>query len=519
MKVSGQIVKPPTLKIETTYPFEMVAVDLIQLPRTRLGNVGCVVVVDHFSKWLCVSPIRNKTAATVCNVVHHRVLPSLPRIPDRLLSDNGPEFKSHIFASILKSFGIKHIFTTPYKPSSNGCVERVNRTIGEFLRNLKSESASWDQNIAKSVLVYNSTKHMELGMSPSEFLLSKSHDVNDLPALPESSRTWKSGHPNYQPFTVGQLVKKRVIFQNRNVTNKLEPRFEGPYKVVTIDPNRVTYKIEDIVDGRILSAHHSQLCEWRTPPEYLKQGSVQVNQENGRSRASTLKKGIILDWSSSESNVDESDSDLEESSSEVAVQNFSQSITLRRDESQAVLTGTTSSKGKTCVGQDETSGISFLPTLNETWEMSSTCSDPPERDLSEFCEKLADFVREFALEILLKMFDQILEDIKTSSASDEDFSGFSTDEAWASANKKRDLQRVRTGEDDIETNTSEDSNCVCCCMEEQSQESRKASLHKLEVIEKIMPERRSLRSQGAPQEFPHVLDRPLEYKNSRRCSK
>lgn len=64
-KVSSQRVGPPTLKIVSNYPFDLMAVDLVQFPRTSQGNIGCLVAVDHFSKWISVVPIRDKTPSTV----------------------------------------------------------------------------------------------------------------------------------------------------------------------------------------------------------------------------------------------------------------------------------------------------------------------------------------------------------------------------------------------------------------------------------------------------------------------
>ena len=41
---------PPTKKIEINYPFELVAVDLVELPKSRSGKGCCFTVVDHYTK-------------------------------------------------------------------------------------------------------------------------------------------------------------------------------------------------------------------------------------------------------------------------------------------------------------------------------------------------------------------------------------------------------------------------------------------------------------------------------------
>jgi hypothetical protein len=64
-KTSSQQVTPPILKIERKRPFDMIAADLVQLPKTRTGYIGALVVVDHCSKWLAVAPLRSKTSTAV----------------------------------------------------------------------------------------------------------------------------------------------------------------------------------------------------------------------------------------------------------------------------------------------------------------------------------------------------------------------------------------------------------------------------------------------------------------------
>ena len=53
---------------------------------------------------------------------------------DEVMSDNGSNFRSRVFADVLAERAIKHRRTRPYRPQSNGKVERFNRTLAdEFL--------------------------------------------------------------------------------------------------------------------------------------------------------------------------------------------------------------------------------------------------------------------------------------------------------------------------------------------------------------------------------------------------
>ena len=118
----------------------------------------------------------------------------LPRIPTFLLSDNGKEFTSELFNSFVGSLGIKQRLTTPYQPTSNGAVERVNRTVKNLVCGLM-DSQSWYDHLPKAVMVYNSTLHAELGMSPSDFLLAKAHQCMGNPMVAAVTEPWKVRPP------------------------------------------------------------------------------------------------------------------------------------------------------------------------------------------------------------------------------------------------------------------------------------------------------------------------------------
>ena len=47
------------------------------------------------------------------------------------MTDNGSCYRSRIFRELLADNGIKHKWTRPYRPQTNGKVERFNRTLQE----------------------------------------------------------------------------------------------------------------------------------------------------------------------------------------------------------------------------------------------------------------------------------------------------------------------------------------------------------------------------------------------------
>ncbi len=92
------------------------------MPTSLTGAEYLFVAVDHFSRYLVLAPLFDKTARSVARAfTQHVICPfTTPRV---LLSDNGTELKNEVIAEICQQFGISQCVVTPYHPASNGLVE------------------------------------------------------------------------------------------------------------------------------------------------------------------------------------------------------------------------------------------------------------------------------------------------------------------------------------------------------------------------------------------------------------
>ena len=82
------------------------------------------------------TPPTSQLKPLVATAFEYRILPMLASVPIRLLSDNRHEFTAREFEEVLNKYEIQHICSSPYKPASNGAVERVNRTITNLVRGM-----------------------------------------------------------------------------------------------------------------------------------------------------------------------------------------------------------------------------------------------------------------------------------------------------------------------------------------------------------------------------------------------
>jgi len=89
--------------------------------------------------------------------------------PLKIVSNNGPQFLSEIVGNLLALLVVKHMFTTMYKPNTNGLVERTNRTLCSMLAKeaeVHVNICDWDLKIHHVVWVYNTTYKIATWYSP-----------------------------------------------------------------------------------------------------------------------------------------------------------------------------------------------------------------------------------------------------------------------------------------------------------------------------------------------------------------
>ena len=88
-----------------------------------------------------------------------------------IISDNGNEFINSWSKSLYKLLGVKLIKTSVYKPSSNGLVERLNRTIIGILRKcVKDYPTKWSHNLAYVTNVINISMSESTEHTPFNFI-------------------------------------------------------------------------------------------------------------------------------------------------------------------------------------------------------------------------------------------------------------------------------------------------------------------------------------------------------------
>lgn len=180
------------------HPGELVHFDTKKLPRLEgetlaSGKEYLYVAVDDATRYLYAAVMADKTDETAGEFLEE-VLTTSPFIIEAVMTDNGREYRGkiergHGFETLLDEENIKHLYTKPYTPKTNGKAERIIRTILAWHRMiLFRDREERSQRLSDFVEWYNSRKgHSSLkGETPFEFL------VKHLKLCEKCTQRWQS---------------------------------------------------------------------------------------------------------------------------------------------------------------------------------------------------------------------------------------------------------------------------------------------------------------------------------------
>ena len=109
-------------------PMNVVSIDyLTELPLSQNGEVHMMVFNDHFSKFIQVYPVPDRTAKTASVISVDYILRFGSSV--KLYSDKDKSYESELFQHVSNIMGSKKMMSTPYNPRANGLTEQSNGTI------------------------------------------------------------------------------------------------------------------------------------------------------------------------------------------------------------------------------------------------------------------------------------------------------------------------------------------------------------------------------------------------------
>lgn len=155
----------PLVSIQTFRPLELLCMDFLSLEPDISNTKDILVLTDHFTKFAMAIPTANQKARTVAKSLWNNFIVCYG-IPERLHTDQGPDFESKLIRELCTVAGIQKCQTTPYHPRGNP-VERFNRTLLNMLGTLETKQKSkWREYVKPLVHAYNCTRNKVTGFTP-----------------------------------------------------------------------------------------------------------------------------------------------------------------------------------------------------------------------------------------------------------------------------------------------------------------------------------------------------------------
>lgn len=135
------------------------------------GNMY-LIVVDAHSKWPEIINFKSNTKAYRL-IEEFRVLFSRFGLPLHCVTDGGPQFKSVEFQNFLKNNGVKHSFSPPYHPATNGAAENFVQTFKDKVDKIVKGGKSLEKAINMFLFDYRSIEHCTTKRSPAYLVYKK----------------------------------------------------------------------------------------------------------------------------------------------------------------------------------------------------------------------------------------------------------------------------------------------------------------------------------------------------------
>lgn len=136
-------------------PWEKVAADICELSKKNY-----LVVVDYFSRFIEIAYLRDMSSETVRDKLKN--IFARWGCPNKLITDNGPQFSGRAFAQFSQEYDFRHTTTRPHYALANGEAERAVQTAKQILKQT-------DPFLA--LMSYRPTPLQATGVSPSQLML------------------------------------------------------------------------------------------------------------------------------------------------------------------------------------------------------------------------------------------------------------------------------------------------------------------------------------------------------------
>ena len=244
-------------------PMQKFHVDLTGLhPRSRKGNAYLLTGICCFTKFLITCPLKDKSAISMAQALVNNVS-LIHGAVELQIHDQGTEFVNDVMWNLNMLLGVQNLRTTAYRPTANGQIERVHKTINAvFARTVSQNLRDWCELAPFVTFAYNTSRHSSTSFSPFYLLYLRELRVGiDL-----------------------LLHKKEPAYQNFDqYSNEVRREMQVAYKIVENQLKVVFDRAKRRYDARVESVKFDvgDLCYFYSPRLFGGRGRKFRNQTTG----------------------------------------------------------------------------------------------------------------------------------------------------------------------------------------------------------------------------------------------
>ncbi len=228
---ASQAKEPLVTDVRPTRPGEAVAADLFSWE-----NKEYFVITDKYSGWPEVFEYKRSmtTSDTTKDLMKWFMVLG---VPNRITTDNGPQFKSAEFSDFCKKWGIHHDPSSPYHHIANGYAEAAVKSVKTMVKKTCAGRSIGNADFWQAMLEYRNTPRKD-GLSPAQRVFGR------------PMRTKLPSHPLALERTAQHEIKK-ADRRAANLRQKAKERYDSGAK-----------ELPELQVGDIVRVQHHVTKKW-----------------------------------------------------------------------------------------------------------------------------------------------------------------------------------------------------------------------------------------------------------------
>ena len=164
--------KAPLQPIDSSERFQIVCYDLAGpfMPASDSGNTYALILVDHFTKWLEVIPLKDTHAPTIALAIHDQWICRYG-LMQRLHSDGATNVDGCIMHEVCNLLGIGKSKSSRLHPQGDGLSEAMVKQVKSCIqKQVDTHGRNWDHHLQASAYAIRTSVSTSTNVTPAELV-------------------------------------------------------------------------------------------------------------------------------------------------------------------------------------------------------------------------------------------------------------------------------------------------------------------------------------------------------------